>query len=163
MCRAQVVERIHSISTQCEPYIPVLSSKISILPINLSLLRTIGRVSKLSILLVALVKMPSHHFSIPRVRKQMPQSRDNWKVPHDHGRSSSLLYCIGRTIFKFLSTMGTLFLLHVGRIIFVFTIIIALVPACIAHWTSIKVFILFSVHDIVVWTHVYHYHIQRQR
>ena len=162
MCGAQVTERIHSISTQHEPYIPVLSFEIFILPINLSPLWTIDRVPKLSILLVVLVKMPSHHFSVPRVRKQSPQSRDNWKVPHDHGRTSSLLCYIERTVFKFLSTIRTLLLLlHVGGIIFVFTIIIALVPARITHWTSIKVFILFSVQDAVVPTRVYRYHIQR--
>src|SRR5207244_644105 len=130
--------------------------KISILLINLSPLRTIDRVPKLSILLVALAKMPSHHFSVPRVRKESPQSRDNWKVPYDHGRTSSLLCPIGRTIFKFLSTIRTLLLLlHVGGIIFVFTIIIVLVPARIAHRTSIEVFVLFPIQDAVVSTRVY--------
>src|SRR5438128_715303 len=58
--------------------------------------------------------------------------------------NSSFLRRIRRTVFKFLNIIGTLLLLlYVGGIIFVFTIIIALIPARIAHWTSIKVFILF--------------------
>src|SRR5438105_7211999 len=76
--------------------------------------------------------------SSPRVREQMLHACDHWQVPYNHSRNFSLLSRIGRSVF------------YLGGIIFIFTIIIALVSARLAHRASIIVSILLPVQDAVV-------------
>src|SRR5438128_9644065 len=149
MLAAHVTERIHSVSTQREPYISCLLTESWMNGIDLSPLASIGGVSKQLISFIArLFKMPTHQFRVPRVGEQTLQACDHRQVPHDHRRKFSLLSRIGSSVF------------YLGRIIFVFTIIIALVSAPLAHRASIILFILLLVSDAVVWTHVYFLHIQ---
>src|SRR6266540_564018 len=132
MSAAHVTERIHSVGTQQEPYISCLFTESWMNGIDLSPLTSIGGVSKKLIGFVArLFKMPTHQFRVPRVQEQTLPACDHRQVPHDHGRNFSLLSHIGRSVF------------YLGRIIFVFTVIMTLVSAPLAHRASIILFILF--------------------
>src|SRR6266540_6436722 len=134
MSAAHVTERIHSIGTQREPFISCLFTESWMNGIDLSPLASIGGVSKQLISFVArLFKIPTHQFQVPRVREQTLQACDHRQVPHDHGRNFSLLSRIGRSVF------------YLDGIIFVFTIIIALVSAPLAHWAFIILFILLPI------------------
>src|SRR5438128_11510624 len=85
MRAAHITEWIHSISTQCEPYIPWLITESWMNRIDLSPLATIRGVSKHLIgFLLCLFKMPTHQFRVPRVREQTLQACDHSQVPHDH-------------------------------------------------------------------------------
>src|SRR5438128_5539210 len=100
MLAAHVTERIHSVSTQREPYISCLFTESWMNGIDLSPLASIGGVSKQLISFVARVfKMPTHQFRVPRVREQMLQVCDHRQVPHDHGGNFSLLSGIGNSVF----------------------------------------------------------------
>src|SRR6266540_3256301 len=121
MSAAHVTERIHSVGTQRKPYIPCLFTESWMNGIDLSPLASIGGVSKHLIDFVAhLFKMPTHQFRVPRVQEQTLQACDHKQVPHDHGRNFSLLSHVGSSIF------------YLGRIIFIFTVIITLVSAPLA-------------------------------
>src|SRR6266540_7396462 len=134
MSAAHVTERIHSVGTQREPYISYFFTESWMNGIDLSPLASIKGVSKQLISFVArLFKMPTHQFRVPRVREQTLQECDHRQVPHEHGRNFSLLSRIGSSIF------------YLSRIIFVFTVIITLVSAPLAHWASIILFILLPV------------------
>src|SRR6266542_3631493 len=134
MRAAHVTEWIHSIRTQREPYIPWLITESWMNRIDLSPLVSIRGVSKHLIgFLLRLFKMPTHQFQVPRVREQTLQACDHRQVAHDHSRNFSLLSRIGSSV------------LYLGAIIFVFTVIIALVSAPLAHRACIIVFILLPV------------------
>src|SRR6266540_3489923 len=134
MSDAHVTEWIHSTGTQREPYISWLITESWMNRINLSPLASIRGVSKHLIdFLLRLFKMPTHQFRVPRVQEQTLQACDHRQVPHDHSRNFSLLSRIGSSV------------LYLAGIIFVFTIIIALVSALLAHLASIIVFILLPV------------------
>src|SRR5438128_10759003 len=99
MLAAHVTERIHSVSTQREPYISCLFTESWMNGIDLSPLASIGGVSKQLISFVArLFKMPTHQFRVPSVQEQMLQACEHRQVPHDHGRNSSLLSRIVRCV-----------------------------------------------------------------
>src|SRR6266540_6899331 len=117
--------RRHSTRT----YIPWLFTEFLMNGIDLSPLASIGGMSKLLIgFVVCLFKVPTHQFRVPRVREQTLQACDHRQVPHDHGRIFSLLSRIGRSV------------LYLSGINFIFTVIIALVSAPLAHRASIIVF-----------------------
>src|SRR6266540_5753324 len=134
MSAAHVTEWIHSVGTQREPYIPWLVTESWMNHVDLSPLASIRGVSKHLIgFLLCLFKMPTHKFRVPRVREQTLQACNHRQVPHDHGKNFSLLSHIGRSVF------------YLGRIIFIFTVIIALVSAPLAHRASIIVFVFLPV------------------
>src|SRR6266542_4323110 len=131
---SHVTEWIHSVGTQREPYIPWLVTESWMKRVDLSSLASIRGVSKHLIgFLLRLFKMPTHKFRVPRVREQTLQACDYGQVPNDHGRNFSLLSRIGRSVF------------YLGGIIFVFTVIIVLVSAPLAHQAFIIVFVFLSV------------------
>src|SRR5438105_14097691 len=134
MLAAHVTEWIHSIGTQREPYIPWLVTEFWMNRIDPSPLASIRGVLKHLIgFLLRLFKMPTHQFRVPRVRDQTLQACDHRQVPHDHSRNFSLLSRIGSSV------------LYPNGIIFIFTIIIALVSAPLAHRASVIVYILLPV------------------
>ena len=79
MTIAHVIERIHPIRTQLEPYIPYFSFKFLVFCIEVPPLHSICRVSKYSVFLVPF-GMPSHQLGIRFVGKQLLQMRDFRKI-----------------------------------------------------------------------------------
>jgi hypothetical protein len=81
---------IHSIGTQCEPYVPWFVSKILVCGIEILPLLGIGWMSKFSIVFALIRSMPTHKFCILRVYEQTPQPINHGELPHHQSRNPSL-------------------------------------------------------------------------